>query len=313
MHGNHVHELHVDEPNTVLLPFRSDWKALALSPDGRWLAMWSETNNHIQVMAMQNPRAADGPVKTIPAGKHFAFTPDSRFLLTGLAKRNQLWSTATWAVTASFDGLALYGEENAPVAFGRLGTAGTILFAIADETGVIRLYEMTGSSGLRTAPAFRLLARLEGPDRKRVSSLTFNPQGSRLAVATAVQTVQVWDLAGVRRGLADLGLADSLPGFLASEAAPLTITFDPMETRASDPGWSRVCNVTFDLVDAARANPADRAKHFVERGKIYLKLKRLDLARVDFEEARRLKPQDAEIPKLLDRVRREGSSQPDTP
>jgi len=57
----------------------------------------------------------------------------------------------------------------------------------------------------------KTIGMLESPDHSPLELLVFSPDGQSLAAATADLTIQLWNLARLRRGLAELDLADDWP------------------------------------------------------------------------------------------------------
>jgi WD40 repeat protein len=183
---------------------------------------------------MESSKVEREPVLGFRAGPHLAFTPNSAYLLTSSDHGPQLWDTRTWTKTGEAGALAGLREAGGPVAFCRLAGEGQTLLATAQEAGVVALYEFSPRTD--AAPAPRLLARLESPERQRAEALTFNAQGSRLAAACADRIVLVWDLARLRRELFKRGLAGDLPDSAVAADAPLTVTFASSPSRGAVSG-----------------------------------------------------------------------------
>src|ERR1700730_4397604 len=57
------------------------------------------------------------------------------------------------------------------------------------------------------------IATLAPSDPELIDSLTFSPDGSRLAVGTDNHVIQLWDLRAIRKSLAALGLDWDLPPY----------------------------------------------------------------------------------------------------
>ncbi len=160
-----------------------DCRAVAVSPDGKWLA----TGNHVRRHDAQVWRIADrAPVAELAgtSGTGVEFSADGKWLMT-TSVPCRLWEVGTW------------GEAK------RIGDTGGCfspdgrLIVVHDASKVIRLVE--------TATG-RTLARLESPDLS-VGWPVFSPDGSRLVVTTmAGPAVHVWDLRRIRRQLLVMGL-----------------------------------------------------------------------------------------------------------
>jgi len=156
--------------------------ALALTPDGRWLAtgspgnavrIWDTADGH-ELMKISHPQQMNS--FNVPYGVDgLAFSPDGRWLATASTdKTARIWDTATGHPILE----ATHGGAVAAVAFspdGRwLATAST------DKTA--RIWD--------TATG-QMLAEL--PHEKAVQNVVFNPDGDRLATASGL-SAQIWAL-----------------------------------------------------------------------------------------------------------------------
>ena len=59
----------------------------------------------------------------------------------------------------------------------------------------------------------RQIGSLESPDRSPLEILAFSPDGRRLAAGTVNLTIQLWNLALLHEGLAELNLDQDWPKF----------------------------------------------------------------------------------------------------
>jgi WD40 repeat protein len=168
---------------------------IALSPDGRWAA-----GGHYQEHPPFLPgvvtvwEVATGRLRSLPGSPtsdHVAFSPDGDWLVVGGVGDYRFYRVGSWQA-----GLVLprdAGESTpGPLAFARDGG-----LAIARTLTDVQLVDpATG----------RALAILQAPEPRQVSWLCFSSAGDRLAVATAGDHVQLWDLGLIRRQLAAMGL-----------------------------------------------------------------------------------------------------------
>jgi serine/threonine protein kinase/WD40 repeat protein len=171
-------------------PF-NDCRAVAVSPDGQWLA----TGMHVASAGAQVWRISDlKKVAELPLehGTGVTFSADGRMLMT-TASPCRLWEVGTWR------------ELQRIVAEGGSFSPDSRLVAVQDTSRVIRLVEtQTG----------RTLARLESPDLCGITATAFSPDGSRLVVTTQDgPAVHVWDLGAIRRHLARMGLDWDAPAY----------------------------------------------------------------------------------------------------
>ncbi len=210
--------LHRDRPERpVWLGRQWDVRHMAVSPDGRWVAassFWSDEGTRIY------DAATGQPVARLPGGSSIraAFSPDGRFVIPvsyGVATLHVV-QVGTWNTVAE-----LSGGTGAWIGDGRL-------LAVAGRDGAIRL--VVPDSG-------RELARLEAAEPDPRYWMASAPDGSRLALTIPLQTtIKVWDLGGIRRQLANLGLDWDAP--------PLPVEKEPQRP------------VSIRVVGAAQVHPA---------------------------------------------------------
>jgi eukaryotic-like serine/threonine-protein kinase len=173
-----------------------DCRAVAVSPDGKWLA----TGNHVRHHDAQVWRIADrAPVAELAgtSGTGLEFSADGKWLMT-TSVPCRLWEVGAWREAK------------------RIGDTGGCfspdgrLIVVHDASKVIRLVETeTG----------RTLARLESPDPS-IGWPVFSPDGSRLVVTTmAGPAVHVWDLRTIRRQLLAMGLDWDAPPYSDQDPA----------------------------------------------------------------------------------------------
>ena len=96
---------------------------------------------------------------------------------------------------------------------------------------------------------FQPLATLEGADVSAVTSLSFSPDDTRLAVSTTKPSIQYWNLRLVREQLAELNLDYPRPPFPAQQVSPRGV----VDLSVAE-GWpSRAGLVGHDLGSAPRS------------------------------------------------------------
>jgi eukaryotic-like serine/threonine-protein kinase len=87
-----------------------------------------------------------------------------------------------------------------------------------------------GEVALFDAITFAPLATFEAPEQNAVSGITFTPDGAQMAVSTHGQEIRVWNLAAIRRQLAELKLDYDAPPL-----TPSTHQWRPVKIEAAWP------------------------------------------------------------------------------
>ena len=164
--------------------------ALALSPDGTWLAVfpgpgikiWNTVTGELSETLLTD---------TVGYGR-VAFSPDGKWLVSGLKDGYQFWEVETWRrqYRIPLSGNHVIG----PIAFTRDGR----MAVIAHKRFVARLIETTTGRELATL-------RAPGPLPDLVT-FSFSPNGSHLAAVGQNSVIHVWDLCRVRERLATMDL-----------------------------------------------------------------------------------------------------------
>jgi len=121
-----------------------------------------------------------------------AFSPDGRYLVAGRMDQYVFWQAGSWSQVRSIPQQA--GNDFVPMmAFSPDGR----IFAGTHSRNIVRLHN---------AATGEVLADLEPPDRHEVTGLSFNEDGSRLAVCEGYEATRIWDLQVIRSHLAPMGL-----------------------------------------------------------------------------------------------------------
>ncbi|SPE54324.1 putative Histidine kinase [Verrucomicrobia bacterium] len=187
------------------LPGPPDMNWIAMSPDSQYVAASTWRPFGVRLWEAQTGRKVFdlpfGPSKTI------AFSPDSRWLVTGGEEEYCFWDVHNGQPGRRLprrDANGLHG----PFGFSPDGR----LMAIARSRTQIQLLD---------AVTFAELVRLESPVPQLISWIAFSPSGKQLAVATEAHFIQLWDLGWLRQQLFELGLdwGKQYPSILSEEAS----------------------------------------------------------------------------------------------
>ena len=185
---------------------------LAVSPDGRWLAVNGRST------AVWDLATGQEKVRMTTAGGELAFSPDGRQLaeVGGGVRRNEPGTVTLWGVSTGMAQRALIGHKSRVygVDFSRDGR----MLATGDAEGHLFLWEL--ASG-------RKRHEFVGHE-SAIRSLAFSPDGRLLAASSPEAPVYVWDVTGaalqprrrhsdvqLRRCWADMMNMDAIGAFQA--------------------------------------------------------------------------------------------------
>jgi WD40 repeat protein len=307
VHENHVHLAKTDHQfDAPVLLCTNRFEALLISPNGKWLAGWVE--NQIEVWALDKLVAKPKLARKITGSQHFAFSPNGKYLVTCWARACHFWEVGTWAQQDVPQLRAGPSDPHSPLAFAPSAVNGRTILAVADSFSTVKLFHMTDG------PSVTLLeiARLESPDRSSLVALAFNRDGSRLAAATTDQTVQVWDLAKLREGLLEMGLAGDFPTFPDRSVGTLSVEFeaDVLRDTETPRKWQEVEKLTTMLSTTTKPESGTISTTRFQRGKLFMVLGRRELAKADLAEALRLTPNDAGVRDAVAALERDPTASP---
>jgi WD40 repeat protein len=184
------------------IPVGIHYHHLVLHPDGSWLAAMVGDSHSIQLWNLSENADTNSPA-TVPGSEYFVFSPDGQWLVTCWEGEFCFYRVGVWKQPAF--SIPRKGTQHAPVAFSRDG----LTAAIGSSRYTIQLIILPRDSSNRP----QTIATLESPDRSPLELLAFSPDGRALAAATADQTIQLWNLARLRNGLAKQDLARGWPEY----------------------------------------------------------------------------------------------------
>jgi len=270
--------------------------SVAVSPDGRWLAVggWKEAGVRVWDLRRHRLVRKLRPKESVGDMSFFiGFSPDGRWLVsrTGSDVRQSyhFWRIGTWNLDQRID-QERGGNASLPPAFTRDGR----LMALGIAPDQVLLAE--------TATG-RELARLTKLQLVTPTPLVFSPDGTKLVATTDQKTVLVWDLRRIRDQLAPMGLDWDAPPYPAVPSAshapgpvppprPVQVVGEVIEPQA------RRAAELAEMNRRLAANPDD-ADALIHRGWLRRRASEMPEAIVDLERAARLRPDDADALSLL--------------
>jgi serine/threonine protein kinase/WD40 repeat protein len=241
--------------------------SVALSPDGRWVAAGAWGGSGVKVWATATGQSIkDLRVNDTGSNNAFvSFSPDGQWLVSGGQSDYRSWRTGSWEAGPVLERDPV-GQGPGPLAF----SSDSRVLAIAQSSQFVRLIDTS---------TFREIAQLQPPDPHTISCLAFSPDGSKLAAGTAKHVIHLWDLALIRRQLADMQLDWDLP---LCETTPEHASLS-MNVRAGDLSkWVH----TAELKHAGTLHAQEANAHY-QAG-------RWEKACVAYAKAAELTPDDAE-------------------
>ena len=174
---------------------------LAIHPNGRRVAGATTRDNVVHIFGCDS--SLTRPVRLcVPRGEYFSFSRDGQWFGACANGEFEFYRVGAWEKTAFTVPRSSGSEQHGPLAF----SPDDKTFAIAHSRYHVRLYQIVSRQA-------KLLATLESPDRKPLLALAFSPDGRQLAALAKDQGIQLWNLASVREGLAELNLHGDWPEY----------------------------------------------------------------------------------------------------
>jgi WD40 repeat protein/tetratricopeptide (TPR) repeat protein/tRNA A-37 threonylcarbamoyl transferase component Bud32 len=266
IHTNHVHLIHSNgQRRIVAVNNPSNLERIALSADGRWLAVSPGPSGEIQAWNTRSQilvRALD-----VGADASMAFSPDSRQLVTGTKREYRFWHVGTWK-----PGPVIPRDPNAErpgvMAFSRSGA----LLAVAFSRSAVQLIEPATAT---------ILTTLESPDSKYLSSLCFDPDARKLVAATEGHLIHVWDLPRIRDQLAPLGLDWESPSYPATPQTHIAAIQLKVDVGRLESGQVHLYHHLEQLTQRIETSP-DNSELYHQRGHVHEQVGLLKEAVEDF-------------------------------
>jgi WD40 repeat protein len=161
-------------------------RALAISPDMRWLATAGEP---VHLWDLTTPDPAAGPIALPETGSTFCFSPDSHWLATD-ASGSDYEAACLWDLTApdpTVDPLILRGHESSVRA---LAITPDSRWLVTGDEKTVRLWDLAAPD-----PAAGPIA-LHG-HQDSVWSIAVSPDNRWLATGSLDKTARLWDLSAL--------------------------------------------------------------------------------------------------------------------
>ncbi|HYV32125.1 MAG TPA: hypothetical protein VEO53_13610, partial [Candidatus Binatia bacterium] len=176
-----VHDLNNGGSNSVL-EGHPNAHFVTGSPDGQWIASYRWPFPTARVSDVRNGEVVATFENSFTKP---AFSPDSKWLLTGTLDEYSLWQVGSWRLERR---IAKEPGGNAPVsAFSHDGR----ILAIEHSQRAVKLLDITNG--------FEELATLDMSEPALFSWLSFSPDDAVLAVSDGNHQIHVWDLRLIRR------------------------------------------------------------------------------------------------------------------
>ncbi|MCB9889463.1 MAG: protein kinase [Planctomycetes bacterium] len=196
-----------DGPAVSLGP-HDDVRYSAVSPDGRLVATGSWTAGAKVWNARTGALVAE---LATGAMSQVEFSPDGRWLAT-TGDRVRLWNTVSFAEGPTLSAAGAL-SQGLFVAFSPLLEARSSAGSEASKRYLLAIAQPNGIIQVRDVERGLLVAELTDPHQRRLSGMCFSGDGSKLVGVSAhdSDSLVLWDLRGIRRLLAELGLDWDFP------------------------------------------------------------------------------------------------------
>jgi WD40 repeat protein len=184
--------IHLHDNNRVVrVPWKKDARGASVSPDGAWLSLTNWHEEGVNIWDTTNGQH----VASLTAGRTGKplFSPDGRWLAT-TPDGVRLWHTGDWQ-----PGPELHAQGTTPGGLGIAFSPDSRVLAVGQSDEITRLVDPeTGNC----------YAEFQRPDSRNSRFLAFTPDQSQLIEVPSGDrgAPRIWDLAEIRRELANRGL-----------------------------------------------------------------------------------------------------------
>ena len=271
--------------------------SLAVSPDGRWLAVggWYEAGVRVWDLHRRRLERILRPKDAFSDTKFFAgFSPDGRWLVSCTHPDEGKHSYHFWRVGTWDPGLRIDHERSGTAGYPPAFTGDGRLMALGIAPDQVLLAD---------AATGREIARLTTLQPVTPQPLAFSHDGTKLLATTRQKTALVWDLRRIRDQLARLGLdwdAPPYPTASAASDAPGPV-LPPRSVRVVGEVIETQARRGAELAEMNRRLAAnlDDAEALIHRGWLFHLEKKWPDAIADLERRLRLRPDDTDALFLL--------------
>ncbi len=271
--------------------------SLAVSPDGRWLAVggWYEAGVRVWDLHRRRLETILRPEDAFSDTKFFAgFSPDGRWLVSCTHPDEGKHSYHFWRVGTWDPGLRIDHERSGNAGYPPAFTGDGRLMALGIAPDQVLLAD---------AATGREIARLTTLQPVTPQPLAFSPDGTKLVATTRQKTALVWDMRRIRDQLARLGLdwdAPPYPTASAASDAPGPV-LPPRSVRVVGEVIETQARRGAELAEMNRRLAAnlDDAEALIHRGWLFHLEKKWPDAIADLERRLRLRPDDTDALFLL--------------
>jgi WD40 repeat protein/Flp pilus assembly protein TadD len=277
---------------TVLDAGDRSMRTIAVSPDGRWLAVggWNVAGIRVWDLRRRRLERILRPQDSVGViNPSVGFSPDGRWLVSSTGSDTgvsyHFWRVGTWDLGRQTDQERPGVAHQPPPAF----TADGRLMALGIAPDQVLLAD--SATG-------RELARLTTLQPTVPTPLVFSPDGTKLVASTGQKTALVWDLRRIRDQLAPMGLDWDAPPYpvasAASEASGPVPPPRPVRVvgEVIDPQARRTAEMA-EMNRRLVAN-SDDADALIHRGWLFNGQKQWPAAIADLERRLRFRPDDAD-------------------